>query len=95
MPVTKKDVEHVAKLARLGLTESEKDLFANQLSSILEFADNLKKLDTANVEPSAHAIPMKNVMREDKTIPCENTADILANGPEVEANMFKVPRIME
>lgn len=95
MPVTKKDVEHVAKLARLGLTESEKDLFAHQLSSILEFADNLKKLDTANVEPSAHAIPMKNVMREDKAIPFENTADILANGPEVEANMFKVPRIME
>ena len=95
MSVTKKDVEHVAKLARLGLTESEKDLFTGQLSSILEFADNLKKLDTSNIEPSAHAIPMKNVMREDKAIPCQNTADILANGPEVEANMFKVPRIME
>ncbi|MFC1571249.1 Asp-tRNA(Asn)/Glu-tRNA(Gln) amidotransferase subunit GatC [Candidatus Margulisiibacteriota bacterium] len=93
--VTKKDVEHVAKLARLGLTEEEKNLFTKQLSDILAHADDLKKLDTKNVEPTSHAIPMKNVLREDKVVPYKNTNDILANGPEVEAHQFKVPRIME
>ena len=95
MSVSKKDVEHVAKLARLGLTEEEKELFTNQLSSILDYAKNLNKLDTKNVAPTSHAIPMKNVLREDKVIPCTNPKDIVANGPEVEDNMFRVPRIME
>ena len=89
------DVEHVAKLARLGLSEEEKKLFAKQLSAILEFADNLKKLDTKDVPPTSHAIPMKNVLREDKVDPCENTGDILANAPEEEEGMFRVPRIIE
>jgi len=95
MAVSKKDVEHVAKLARLGLSEQEKELFTKQLSDILAFADNLKKLDTKKVSPTSHAIPMKNVLREDKVIPFENTEDILANGPDVEKNMFRVPRIIE
>ncbi|PIS31325.1 Asp-tRNA(Asn)/Glu-tRNA(Gln) amidotransferase GatCAB subunit C [Candidatus Saganbacteria bacterium CG08_land_8_20_14_0_20_45_16] len=95
MSVSKKDVEHVAKLARLGLTEEEKELFTTQLSSILDYAKNLNKLDTKNVPPTSHAIPMKNVLREDQVIPCTNTQDIVANGPEIEDNMFKVPRIME
>lgn len=89
------DVEHVAKLARLGLSEEEKELFGKQLSAILEYADMLKKLDTQNVPPTPHAIPMRNVFREDKAIPCENTKDILANAPEEEQGMFKVPRILE
>lgn len=89
------DVEHVAKLARLGLTEEEKKLFAEQLAAILEYADVLKKLDTTNVAPTAHAIPMKNVLREDQVVPCQNTDDILANAPQEEEHMFKVPRILE
>ena len=89
------DVEHVAKLARLGLSEEEKKLFAEQLSAILEFADNLKKLDTTDVPPTAHAIPMKNVLREDEVDPCPNANEILANAPEEETHMFRVPRIME
>ena len=89
------DVEHVARLARLGLSEEEKKLFAKQLSAILDFADNLQKLDTQDVPPTSHAIPMKNIFREDKVIPCENIEDILANAPEEEEHMFKVPRILE
>lgn len=89
------DVEHVAKLARLGLSEEEKKLFAEQLSAILEYADILKKLDTKNVPPTSHAIPMKNVLREDEVVPCENPEDILANAPEEEKHMFRVPRILE
>ena len=95
MSITKKDVEHVAKLARLGISEAEKELFTKQLSAILDFAENLNKLDTTDVPPTSHAIPMKNVLREDKCIPFTNTDDILENGPEVEAHMFKVPRIIE
>ena len=95
MKVTIKDVEHVAKLARLGLTEEEKKRFTEQLSNILEYAETINKLDTKNAAPTSHAIPMKNVFRDDKAIPCENTADILANAPEKENNMFAVPKIME
>ncbi|MEE8637921.1 MAG: Asp-tRNA(Asn)/Glu-tRNA(Gln) amidotransferase subunit GatC [Candidatus Margulisiibacteriota bacterium] len=89
------DVEHVAKLARLGLSEEEKKLFAEQLSAILEYADILKKLDTKDIPPTSHAISMKNVLREDKVIPCENAGDILANAPEEKEHMFRVPRILE
>ena len=89
------DVEHIARLARLGLSEEEKKLYEKQLSAILDYADNLKKIKTDNVPPTSHAVPLKNVCREDKAIPCADTAEIVANGPQVEANMFKVPRIVE
>ncbi|MFA4844293.1 MAG: Asp-tRNA(Asn)/Glu-tRNA(Gln) amidotransferase subunit GatC [Candidatus Margulisiibacteriota bacterium] len=89
------DVEHVARLARLGLTEEEKALFSQQLSAILDFAASLQKLETGDLPPTAHAIPMKNIFREDEAIPCENVDDILANAPEEEEHMFKVPKILE
>jgi len=89
------DVEHVARLARLGISEEEKKLFAKQLSAILDYANNLQKLDTKNVPPTSHAIPMKNIFREDKVVPFENVDDILANAPEEEAHMFRVPKILE
>ena len=89
------NVEHVAKLARLGITPEEKNIFEKQLSAILEYADILNKLNTDKVSPTAHAIPMKNVLRDDKVVPCENTEDILANAPEEEEHMFRVPRIIE
>lgn len=89
------DVEHVAKLARLGLSEEEKNLFGPQLSAILGYAENLNKLDTNNIPPTSHAIPVKNVLRADKVIPCANVDDILANAPDVAEHMFRVPRIVE
>ncbi len=95
MAVTKKDVEHVAKLARLGLTEEEKKRFTAQLSDILEYAEIMNGIDTKNAAPTSHAIPMKNVFREDKAVPCEDTASILANEPDRRDNMFSVPKIME
>ncbi len=95
MSITKQDVEHVAKLARLGLSEEEKELFTQQLSDILEFADSLKKLDTKDISPTSHAVPIKNVLREDKFIAFKDTEAILANGPDVDKNMFRVPKIME
>jgi len=95
MKVTIKDVEHVAKLARLGLTEDEKKLFTEQLSRILGYAETINKLDTKNVFPTSHAIPMKNVFRVDKFVPCEDQKEIIANAPKEDNNMFSVPRIME
>ena len=89
------DVDHIARLARLGLSEAEKKIFEEQLSAILSYADILNRIDTANIAATSHAIPMKNVMREDKAIVCPNTRDILANAPEREKNMFKVPKIIE
>jgi aspartyl-tRNA(Asn)/glutamyl-tRNA(Gln) amidotransferase subunit C len=89
------DVEHVAKLARLGLSQEEKALFARQLSAILDYADNLKKLDTENVTPTSHAVALKNVYREDKAVPCANVESILANAPDEVNHMFRVPRIIE
>lgn len=89
------DVDHVAKLARLGLSDKEKELFSKQLGEILSYAENLNKLDIKDIPPTSHAIPMKNVLREDKAIKCEDIEAIIANGPEVEDHMFRVPRIME
>ncbi len=95
MSLSKKDVEHVASLARLGLSEEEKDLFAKQLSQILDYADTIKKLPTEGVAPTSHSIPMKNVFREDKAVPFKDVESIIKNAPSEEAHMFKVPRILE
>ena len=95
MTISKKDVEHVAKLARLGLSEKEKDLFTDQLGKILGYAETINKLDTEKITPTSHAIPMQNVLREDKVVPCKDLKAIMANAPEEEDNMFSVPRMLE
>ena len=69
MSITVKDVEHVAALARLALSEQEKEQFAGQLNAILAYAGKLNELDTADVEPTSHVLPLANVMREDETSP--------------------------
>ena len=88
-------VAHIARLARLGLLEEEAKLYEEQLSSILEYAKNLQKIDTEGIPPTSHAIPMNNVLREDRMVPCGEVEDILSNAPEKEGNMFKVPKILE
>ena len=95
MKVTEKDVEHVAKLARLGLSEEEKKIFTEQLNRILEYADRINQLPTEGVEPTSHTLPLRNVFREDRVIPSEDPESILANAPAHEAHMFRVPRILE
>ena len=95
MKVTKAVVEHVAKLARLGMSEEEKTTLTEQLSRIIEYAEVINKLDTKGVPPTSHAIPMKNVMREDHVVLFPHTDLILNNAPEKEGNMFKVPKILE
>jgi len=89
------DIDHIARLARVALSPEEKELFARQLSSILEFAANLQKVETNDIPPTAHAIPMKNVLRDDQAVPCENVEAILANAPDEASHMFRVPKILE
>ena len=91
--ITIKDVEHVAKLARLELTEEEKEKFTKQLGDVLKHVDAMNEVDTSNVEPMAHAIDFVNVMREDEVKQDFTREEMLKNAPEEEDGFFKVPRI--
>jgi aspartyl-tRNA(Asn)/glutamyl-tRNA(Gln) amidotransferase subunit C len=95
MRLTREEVEHIAELARLGLTEEEKDRLADQLSAILEYFQVLQQLDTATVPPTTTAIPLTNVMREDQVEPSSPREDILANAPSVVDGFFRVRAILE
>ena len=88
-----KDVEHVAKLARLELTEEEKEKFTKQLGAILEYAQQMNEIDTTGVEPMAHAIPVVNVMREDVPEYRQTKEELMANAPCKEDGFFRVPKI--
>ena len=91
--ITVKDVEHVAKLARLELTEAEKEKFAGQLGDVLKYVEQMNEVDTSSVVPMAHAMDFVNVMRED-TVKYEQTKEeLLANAPDEEDGFFKVPKI--
>lgn len=93
--ITIKDVEHVAKLARLELTEEEKEKYTHQLGELLEYFEQLNEVDTSNVEPMAQAIPLVNVMREDIPHPPYDRVKITANAPYEEDGYFRVPKIIE
>lgn len=95
MPIGRKDVEHVARLARLALSEDEMSLFEEQLGRILEHAARVTSLDTEGVPPTAHAIPLANVFRPDEPRACLPQRDALAGAPQQEAGHFRVPRIIE
>lgn len=93
--ITKKQVEHVAKLARLSFDEEEKEKFADQLGKIIAYVDQLNELDTTDVEPMAQAVPKTNVMRDDVVVDTKNLDDIIKNAPAEEDGYFRVPRITE
>lgn len=95
MKIEIKDVEHVAALARLELSDAEKRQFAEQLNAILEYAEKLNELDTDNVQPTSHVIPMVNVMREDEPRPSWPLEEVLKNAPDEEDGQFKVPAVLD
>lgn len=94
MALTIKEVEHVAMLARLSLTEDEKKVFADQLGAILDYAGKLNELDTEGIEPLAHILPVFNVFRADEVKPGTSRDEILSNGPLTEDGYYKVPKIV-
>jgi aspartyl-tRNA(Asn)/glutamyl-tRNA(Gln) amidotransferase subunit C len=95
MPISRAEVLHVARLARLALTEEELDRFQSQLSLILQEADKVKRLPTEGVPPTAHPLPRANVWRDDTVGPCLTPEEALSTAPEVEQGRFRVPRIIE
>jgi aspartyl-tRNA(Asn)/glutamyl-tRNA(Gln) amidotransferase subunit C len=88
------DVAHVARLARLALTPEELVLFTGQLGAVLDHARDVEALDTAGVPPTAHPLPLANVLRDDVVVPSLDRAEVLGQAPAVEADRFRVPRIL-
>jgi len=93
--ISKEQVEHVAKLARLEVSEDEKAMFARQLSAILTYMDQLKEVDTEGVEPTATVLPTENVWREDAVRLSLAQEQALANAPDQADGFFRVPKILE
>ena len=92
--ITKKEVEHVAKLAKLEFNEEEKEEFTSQLNSILDYFKKLNELDTEKVEPTAYVASMPNLLNEDKVEPSLPQEEVLSNSKYVKRGYFKVPKIM-
>ncbi len=92
--ITRQDVEHVARLARLALTDEEVEALTHDLGAILDHAADVSALDTADVPPTAHPLPLVNVLRPDEARPGVPRDEVLAEAPEAEDGRFRVPRIL-
>jgi aspartyl-tRNA(Asn)/glutamyl-tRNA(Gln) amidotransferase subunit C len=95
MAISREDVEHVAYLARLGLTEEEKDRLAQQLSNILDAMQVISRLDTSAIPPTAQVIPLTNVMRDDAVRPSADREQLFRNAPRRSGDYFLVPAVLE
>jgi len=89
------DIDHAAKLARLNISQSEKELFTAQVQSILHYIEKLNELDTTSVEPTAHILPINNVFREDSLRESLPRHKALQNAPQKDEDFYRVPRIIE
>ena len=88
-------MDHIARLARLDLSEAERSRMQVELAQILGHAERIQSLDLDSVEPTSHSIPLSNVMRPDEVRPSLPQEEALLNAPDVEDGRFKVPRIIE
>jgi len=95
LAISKKEVDYVANLSRLKLSEKEIDTFTKQLNSILDFAQKLNELDTTDIKPTSHALDLSNVFREDESRDSLPVEIALKNAPEQKDGQFKVPPVME
>ncbi|MSQ23862.1 MAG: Asp-tRNA(Asn)/Glu-tRNA(Gln) amidotransferase subunit GatC [Chloroflexi bacterium] len=93
--ISREDVDHAAMLARLGLTEAEKQLLQTQLSSILEYMQALSQVDTSGIPPTAQVIPLRNVFRADEPATSLSVEDVLSNAPDREDDFFRFPPVFE
>ena len=95
MKLSREEVLHIARLARLGLTEDEVNRLGEQLSNILENFEILRQVDTGDVPPTAQSIALQNVMRNDEVAPSLSPREILANAPRKEGDSFRVRAVLE
>jgi aspartyl-tRNA(Asn)/glutamyl-tRNA(Gln) amidotransferase subunit C len=95
MAISREDVEHVARLARLGLDDQEVERLTSQLAHILDAMQALGQLDTSAIPPTAQVIPLQNVMRDDVSRPCLSPEDVLRNAPATRDGQFLVPPVLE
>ncbi len=95
MKISRDEVLHVARLARVALTEAETTLYSEQLSNLLEYFESLQQVDTENVPPTAQSIDLVNVMRDDIVKPSLDPEEVLANAPHREENSFRVRAVLE
>lgn len=95
MPIDRPAVDHVARLARLALSEDERTRMQSELTAILEHVEMIQGLELDGIEPTSHAIPLRNVTRPDDVKPSLAPEVALANAPRVEDGRFRVPRILE
>lgn len=95
MGVSKKDVEYIAKLAKLKLNESELDRYTSDMNEILEYIEKLNELDTEDVEPLSHPLGNKNVLREDVPVESIDRLKALKNAPKANEEFFKVPKVIK
>ncbi|TFG35423.1 MAG: Asp-tRNA(Asn)/Glu-tRNA(Gln) amidotransferase subunit GatC [Nitrospirales bacterium] len=94
MKISKREIEHIAMLARLSLSEEEKELFSSQLGGILDYMEQLNGLDTEGIEPTSHVLSIQNVMREDIPAASLPRAEALMNAPSRTEQFFRVPKII-
>jgi aspartyl-tRNA(Asn)/glutamyl-tRNA(Gln) amidotransferase subunit C len=92
--ITRDDVVHVARLARLDLNDDEIDLFTGQLGDILAHAADIEALDVGDIPPTAHPLPLVNVLRADEVTPSVDREEVLAQAPAAEAGQFRVPPVL-
>ena len=95
MKLTLEDVEHIAELARLRLSDEEKARYGEQLSDILEFAARLQAVDTSGISPTSSVLPARSVLRSDEPRPGLSLQDVLRNAPDTKKDQFRVPPVLE
>jgi len=92
--ITPDQVQHVARLARLALPPQRLEKLAGQLESILQYVDKIQSVDVTGIEPMAHALPIKNIFRDDTIGPSLSVEQVLSNAPDAESPFFKVPKVI-
>lgn len=95
MSLTREEVEHIAELARLLLSEDEKSRYRDQLSAILDYAARLQELDTSQIQPTSTVLAKSTFLREDIVLPGLTVKEALSNAPRVEQDQFRVPPVLE
>ncbi len=93
--ITRAEVEHIARLARLNMAREEVDRYQRDLSSILSYFEQLNELDTAQVEPTAHPLPIHTVLRDDEVAASYNPEQALQNAPGRDGSFFTVPKVLD